>query len=327
MGMILEVVGRNGVVIRRHSFSENKVSVGRAFTCDLILSDTHVDAVHLVVSLDADTQAIRCEDQNTLNGTSLVEASRFKGLHRDKRTVQGLTPIFSGQAIALGRSYLRVYSSTHCVQPAQALSAWESFGHLLGNYAVVLLLSLAVIALATWDGYLNNPQAKKIVEYVIQGLYPILAAILYAFLWAIVGKNAKHDGKLFTHLSVGLVSILAWTLTGMFLPPVVYALGWGGIELELKKLAVLVIVYSSLSVTLIFASSLKRVSRNLFALFIPLLFLIPYLLNVMTRPDFQSRPAYDSSLARPVWSIRAPVSTTQFLDSAQSAYLEPDVEE
>lgn len=327
MGIIVETVGRNGITIRSQTFNADSLSIGRGYDCDTILTDHHVDAVHLNIRLDPDTQQLVCEDHNSLNGSWLVEPSRFEGLHRNKRQVQGAMPIFSGQAFLLGRTYIRVYSSAHWVAPTQPLSAWEDFGHLLGRYWVVVLMAALLVLLEMWEQYLASPQTKKIVEYALGGFYPVLGAIAYGVVWAVVGRNAKHDGKFLTHVNVGLMTLFVVTLVQLFLPSIVYAVGWGGAQGVIQKLIAVVVGYSALSVTLIFATNLKRLPRNLFASVIPLALLIPFVVTLLTRSEFKSYPKYDRSLAGPEWSLRTSVTTEAFLSLAQKTYSNKTVSE
>lgn len=324
MGIVVELVGRNGTVLSSQTFQSNTVKVGRAYDCDLILTDTHVDAEHLSICLDSNTQRLSCEDLSSLNGSWLVDPSKFQGLNKNKRMLRQVKAIFSGQALLLGKTYLRVYSSAHKVESTHPLSVWEDIGHFLGSYWLVAAMASLVVVLNVWNGYLNAPQTKKIFEYILSGLLPIILVICYAFFWAVIGKSIKHDGKFFTHACVGLFALLGLSLIQLFLPPIVYAFGLGGLESYMHKLLVVAVGYGCLSVTLIFASNLKRWPRNICASFIPLIFLIPFALDFLTRSDFQGRPGYDRSLARPVWSLRKAVDSSEFIGFAQNVYQEPN---
>ena len=320
MGIVVEVVGRNGTVIRSQSFNKDTLTVGRSFECDVILNDNHVDAEHLSIFMDPSTQGLSCVDHGSVNGSWTIEPSRFQGLHKNKRRVLRTSAIFSGQALAIGRTFIRVYSSQHWVPRAQPLSAWEDVGHLLGRFWVLAFLILAMFSLEVWDAYLDEPQVKKPAQYLLGGIYAFVGACGYALVWAIVSKANNHDSKYLSYLSTALAAIIFLDVQQLVLPGLLYDFDMGGAQAFIHKILLVLTGYACLLTSLALASNLKPAARQMFSMLIPAIILIPFFLELLTHPDFNDSPPYDKTLASPGWHLRDVVELDEFIDLAENTY-------
>ncbi len=324
MAIVVEVINRNGQVLRTESVDKNLVTVGRAYHCDVILADPHIDAEHLVLEHNGATGAFLCQDKRSLNGTWATPRRRnLVGEH--KKRLSGRAHIFSGQTLLLGRTYIRVYSSHHAVPPAQPLSRWETVDAFLSHWWVCAALALALILLTILDRYLSAPQTGQLLQYALNSSYMLFSAVFYGAFWALVGRNLGLDAKFATQFSIALTALLLVSVFEFTLPFWLYNLNAWHFGQYASQLCFAGAVFAALFVTLVFVSRLRPLTRLCMAALVPLGLMVPVLLSVVTRADFNPLPNYNRALVAPGWQIRPGVSIEEFLDEARK--INPDTPE
>jgi len=322
VAIVVQHINRAGAVIATQKFDQNRIVLGRALDCDVILQDPHIDPRHLEVELDPVTQRLTAADLSTLNGSWRVEQNSQGVPGRKKNRFFSARPFFSGQVFELGRTHVRVCAASHQVAPAIPVSRWETLGHALAHWWIYSLLIALLVVLQVWDAYLSDPESEKLSQYALNALYPILAAVGFAGLWGFIGKNIRHDAKFPTHLSAALAAVLAVSLFEFSAPYWAFQFGlwqWQGIA---NALFSAVIVFILGWVTLNFATHLTRFVRLGVALVVPVVLLIPTLLAILGQPDFQPVPPYDRSMVEPSMQFRAGTDVQEFLDAADELYVE-----
>jgi hypothetical protein len=334
MALVVQLINRAGAVLSTQKFAQDRIVIGRALDCDLILQDPHVEPHHMVVEQDPATQGLYGRDMTTLNGTWRVEQNRLGVPGRRKSRVASGSPFFSGQLFELGRTQLRICSTTHEVAPAIPVSRWETLGHALSHWWIYSTLILLLVALQVWDAYLSDPKDNKLSQYALGALYPILAAVGFAGLWGFVGKNIRHDAKFSTHLSAALAALLAVSAFEFSAPYWAFQFGvwqWQSTVIALfTAAAVYVLGYMALT----FATHLTGFVRAAVASVVPVVVLIPTLLTLLGRPEFQPLPPYDRSMVEPAMQFRAVTDVDEFIQATHQLYgrspekpLDPTLEE
>ncbi len=322
MALVVQQINRAGAAISTHKFDRNKVVIGRAFDCDVILQDPHVESHHMVVEIDPDTQRLSGSDLSTLNGTWRVEQNRHGLPGRKKNRFFSSSPFFSGQIFELGRTHLRICSATHEVAPAIPVSRWEALSHNLAHWWIYSLFIVLLIILQVWDAYLSDPKNNKLSQYALNALYPILAAVGFAGVWGFIGKNIRHDAKFPAHLSAALAAVLAVSAFEFSAPYWAFQFElwrWQGTMVALFTAAtVFVLGY----VTLSFATHLTGFVRGAVASVVPVVLMIPTLMLLLARPDFEPMPPYDRSMVEPAMQFRAATDVEEFLQSTHQLYSE-----
>ena len=324
MALVVQLVNRAGAVISTQVFDRERISIGRALDCDLVLQDPHVEPRHLEISVDGPSGRLASRDLGSLNGSWRIEQNPRGAWSKKKIRVRGSAPFFSGQIFEVGKSHLRICSSDHAVPPALPLSRWEALGHSLAHWWVYGLLALLLIGLQIWDSYLSEPSREKLSQFALNAIYPVLAAVVYAGVWGFIGKNIRHDGKFTSHLAAALAAILAvsafefsapyWAFQG-------HLWRWQGNFVAVFSAA---IVFLLGFLTLSFATHLRGFAKTAVALVAPTVLLIPMLLEILGEPEFSSAPPYNRSLVEPAWQFQESSTAEDFLRDAEKLFSQPD---
>lgn len=321
MALVLQLINRAGVVIATHRFHQDRLVVGRALDCDLVLQDPHVDAHHLEITMDAHTGRLSGRDLGSLNGTWRL-AQNPRGVLNKKTALSHEGPFFSGQVFELGKTHLRICSSLHEVAPPLPLSRWEALGHFMAHWWIYCVLGLLMIGLQVWDSYLSEPSTKKLSQFALGAIYPVLAAVVYAGVWGFIGKNIRQDNKFTSHLTAALAAILVVTAFEFSAP--YWAFHWelGRWETNIVTVFTAAMVFGVGFISLSFATHLRGFGKSAVAMVAPLLLLIPLVLDILGEPEFLPVPPYDRSLVEPAWQLRPSDEVDDFLAAARKLYPE-----
>lgn len=321
MAIVVEIISRSGTVVATHSFEQEQIVIGRGYNCQVILHDPHVDARHIILTRDSVTGALSCQDLQSLNGSWFVKANKKGSVHGRGQKIQGGARFFSGQVLQLGKSYLRISDSRHHLPDAIPISPWEETAHILGHWWLWATLATLLVALQVWNSYLSQPLTGKLSQHFLRACYPLLGALVYAGLFAFLGKNYKHDAKLSSHFSVALAMVLAISAIHFVAPMFAYWLRiveFGGLARELLTMT---LVFLGGYISLALAIPIKRATRVVTAAVAPIAILITLMINLLAQPEFKSYPNYDKNLVQPSWQLRSATDVDQFLTSANNLYL------
>ena len=324
MALVVQQINRAGAAISTHKFDSNKVVIGRAFDCDVILQDPHVEPHHMVVEMDPATQKLSGSDLSTLNGTWRVEQNRYGVPGRKKSRFFNGSPFFSGQIFELGRTHLRICSATHEVAPAIPVSRWEVLGHNLAHWWIYSLFIVLLIILQVWDAYLSDPKDNKLSQYAyaLSALYPILMAVGFAGVCGFIGKNIRHDAKFPAHLSAALAALFAVSLFEFSAPYWAFQFELWRWQTTIVSLFTAATVFVLGYVALSFATHLKGFVRGAVASVVPAMLMIPTGMALLSRPEFQPMPPYDRSMVEPAMQFRAVTDVEEFLQATHQLYSE-----
>jgi hypothetical protein len=212
---LIEVLDRDGQVRQAIAVSHWPLRIGRALDNDVVLSDPHVAAQHLVI--DADESGLVLSVADTVNGV-------YWGHKRLRRGDRAPLPA-SGDAIELsaGRTRLRLRLPGHTLAPELAIAPASS---LKRRAAPILLTMLVLIAGVLFNTYLaNDPDgftraAGSTVLSVIAG------AALWCAAWATLSKIFTRQAHFSWHLRVFLFGALALMVLGIVPPLLAFAFSW-----------------------------------------------------------------------------------------------------
>lgn len=324
MGIVVETISRSGAIVSTEVFSQDAVVIGRGFDCQVVLHDPHVDAQHITIRCDPQTGALRCADQRTLNGTWAVKLDKKGHVHGRLRRIEGQMPFYSGQAFQLGKSYIRVYHSAHHLPPTLPISPWEETAHKLGHAWLWTTLALVLIGMQVWDSFLNLPLLENLTQYVLRGFYVLLGALVYAGVFAFLGKNFKHDPKLSSHFTVAVGALLAVNCVNYFAPYFAYWFRIVDLSGVVSELLVTGIIFVAGYISLALATPLKRSARSMAAAVAPLAVILTLLIGWLAKPDYHPYPNYDKNLVQPDWQFIAAEDSHAFLSRVEDIYEDAD---
>jgi hypothetical protein len=225
----VEVPGRHGHPGQRVRVPALPATIGRAWSCDVVLEDRHVDPVHARLVQDEQGTCI-LEDAGSLNGL-VTAAGRVPRL-----AVAG--PV----SVQLGQTTVRLVPAASPVAPAVPLPPPARGVRALVSTprraAVIVLLGLFVSAAGFWAGDPDADSPRTVVAGVL-GLAAVLAA--WAGVWALVGRSAVQHARFLAHFAAAWLALLV-------IEVVAVAGDWTGFVLNVGGLAAVVDVTTGLIV-------------------------------------------------------------------------------
>jgi hypothetical protein len=197
---LIELLARNGDVLRRLRAPRLPIRIGRGYDNDVILDDDYAAAAHAVVELDPDGRLL-LRDLGTKNGI-VGHGRRQQAIVLDGDTV-----------VRIGHTALRVRPADHPVPPElldRTFHGWE--GVLPGATGCALA---GAVALAL--GWLSDTQYFEFVRYFAALAYGVIAALLWGGIWAFTNRLFGRHARLGRHLFVfgcGALALAAYVLVG-----------------------------------------------------------------------------------------------------------------
>ena len=225
--LIIEVLDARGHQVRaRVRLDRYPLTVGRAYSSDVILDDPYADARHLRIVWDAQLGAPVAEDLGSVNGVS--EAGRAE---RVSRVV--LRP---GTELRVGRTVLRFCDPDQPVPPAlpdrqlaaaavpapAAAAAGRpdarpALGQLsLGTRAGAAAACVGALALFALESYLENTERTNLAKVLSGTLFMLVPFAAWAGAWALGGRMVVHRFNYLPHLATALLVGVAFTLATEF---------------------------------------------------------------------------------------------------------------
>jgi len=191
MEVIVEQLGTTNNILDRQKFDAESVSLGRAFSNDVILSDEHVDARHAKLSFDGERR-LWLEDLGSVNG---IRRPRHKA-HVAR------TRVTSGEVFLIGRSRVRIYLGTHPVPPAVKIRLSEVFLLWLGKPQVTVMLALVFVAakvLGTWLSTIGEFRWSQVIDRNLGEVMTFLALAVGVYFLSVL---FRRGGNFLAHLSL-----------------------------------------------------------------------------------------------------------------------------
>ena len=197
MEIVFEIVSRTGRTLERHHARSTRLSIGRAFDNDLILSDETVSPHHAALETTPEGVVV-VKDLDSLNGVRT---------ERHERIIDP-TPLRSGDEYSFGRARVRIYSTAHTVAETVRVGGLDWLVNNLGNGPILrLIVSLAAIV-AVVEQWLNTYSVIHWQQMGIGVVGVMTVGVVVAMFWAIVGRVVKHEGRFKTQLALVLLYLL-----------------------------------------------------------------------------------------------------------------------
>lgn len=163
------------------SFDYFPVRIGRGYMNDIILSDPHVCAEHLVINRNH--QGWQVQDLDTRNGV----------IFQNRKNHEPCIPVNSGDELMIGRTRLRFLSPRHPVEATRLLRSRGSLYDALISMAMVWgLMCLLVLGYVT-DTYLSS-SVEVHLERLLADSLPLLAGVLiWAGIWTLLAYIVRRQ--------------------------------------------------------------------------------------------------------------------------------------
>ena len=198
----IEIIDGRGNVIARTAVESLPVTVGRAYTNQVIVSDPYVCPMHLSLAPD-DQGHLMARDLNSVNGLrDGVSGERVAHLE-----------VHSGTVLRIGHTLLRYCSVDHPL-PATAVDRSEKLSRLGSPYAaaVVGAIALAVLCL---EYFLASIERVTVLDVVGEPLAIVATMLAWAGLWALVSRlmlGRLHFAPHATIVFTAFLILSVWTL-------------------------------------------------------------------------------------------------------------------
>ena len=219
----LEVLDRRGRLLARHRVDQWPVTVGRAYTSDVIVEDPYVCPAHVRLSRNGDA-GIVVEDLGSVNGTRAEPGGG--------RIMREVVP--PDTRLRIGNTVLRVRDAETRVPPAMVHSAagggTERFARTPFALACCLFLVPVLLAATFVQGY----ERPEVLGVAGTGIFLMLLVAAWAGAWALVTRIVTHEWRFLAHVAVACVYLGIQLVADAVHVYVAFLLGdtWPGTVLE-----------------------------------------------------------------------------------------------
>jgi len=247
MGTLVAQVGiKHGRVAELTRSAQGKLSIGRGFDNDIVLTDLHV-APKQVRFYQGDTQwyleVLDTTNPILLNGKSINLAS---------------TPINSGDTITIGRTNISLFSENHPVEQTKKLVLSSWLYRSSNSYILPFIFLLFVCSVDSLTSFFQESTDLKWKEYALNILLLGFCIIIWSGLWSLAGKLFRHQ----QHFNSQLISTSIACLTLSVLMPVTPYLEYLTNSLFIREIADYIVIFFSLAIlfrlNLFFSTNIKN---------------------------------------------------------------------
>jgi len=302
MEVIIEVVSRGGHIIERHRASGSRISIGRGFDNELIISDETVSPRHAVLVTDEGGNLVLA-DAGSLNGTrsdNHGKADRFR--------------VVSGETYTLGRARIRVYQPGDPVAETVRVGELDGLINRLSSYGALLVLVAAVAVLTVVELWLNSYSGIQ-WDHIGIGLFGVFsAAAMIAIFLAIVGRVIKHEGRVQTQLAL----VLSYLLVQSAIVYVYELILFNTLNIWVSAVAGLAASYCLLAFVLWLclhvATNLGSMQRWKFSFVVTTVLLcISVFPEIFSHNEFSDTPSYVKEVKPPVLRLAGNINSADFV--------------
>lgn len=197
--IVLEVLERSGRVRERIRLNNFPVTIGRAYDNDIILDDEYVSPRHLVIERD-EQGALRAVDLNSENGLyQLPSLARVDAL-----------PIATDNRLLVGSTHIQIRRTDFSVAPtALANRRRKSAQNLLASDWLFVPILLAAACVLLMEKCFTTFQKIKYQEMIQETISPVLGLMIWAGIWAFIGRILGHRAAFFAHANIVLLALLS----------------------------------------------------------------------------------------------------------------------
>ena len=220
---VVDILDRDGQVRQTVAVHAWPLRVGRAFDNDLVLSDPHVAAHHLIVDRDPNVEgAYELRVGDTRNGV-FCASKRLRSGERCTLALNSNVDVSEWTDLTLGRTWLRLRLPGHALQPELPLAAAIPLTRRLGP----TLIAVLVLLFAQLFGTYLDVDPDSLVRAVGSMLMTSLAgAVVWCGAWALLSKTFTRQARFGWHLRVFVFASIALLLVSGAPAVLAFAFSW-----------------------------------------------------------------------------------------------------
>ncbi len=310
--IIIEEVTRSHKLLHRHRLNQNKVSIGRSYQNDIILTDPHICPHHLSLHFSQGTWYL--SDHDTVNGTLLESA---KGKHQNHLPQE----ISDGDVIILGKSQLRILFRDHQVSETIEFSPFESIIDII-RHPIAVFISIALFLLITGNiSYLNQLTETNVSQLVVSAFSLSLLFALWPAGVALVSHLTKHDPRILAQFGISFTFFILMWLSDKLEKVIAFNSASNsilGLAFSLLPIALAFCLFWLNSYIGFHVSARRRVivAMSITAL----LFGGSYLLQYSKQPEFNPHPQYNATIMAPDFLIAPSNNVETFVQQSNRLF-------
>lgn len=179
--LIIQTGVKHGRVAELTRSRGGKLSVGRGFDNDLVLTDAYVAPRQIEFQRDGTHWRM-----TVLDHTNPVFLN-------DRKLEEQAPRISEGDTVTVGRTRLTVHSSEHPVESTRKLLLANWLGRDSGNPVTPVLFLVAAALLDLGLTWAESATDLKWGDLIYGQLWAVVIVLLWAGIWALVGRVARHQ--------------------------------------------------------------------------------------------------------------------------------------
>ena len=299
---IFDTPGRSPVI---RKLDRDRITIGRAYDNDLILSDTSISPHHALIETDENGNFVM-NDLNSLNGIYLDHAGKVK----DSVVLK------SGSEYSFGKTPVRIFTSDHPVVDAVEIGESRKLAGVLGNPLVLIGAVLVVSFLHAIEQWLTMVTEFKWRDIVNIELVVLGSAMLMGIFWAVIGRIFRHEANFRKQVTVILVFIsFQFLLSRLFELLLFNTLNYT-FSLIIMLLIEFVLIATLLWFNLLVATNQSPIQRSRTAIAVSIVLIVLSLYTELgSGPEFSDSPEYVKLLDPPQFMVAGSVTENEFLSS------------
>lgn len=306
--LVVQVGARHGRVAEVTRSVGDRLTIGRGFDNDLILTDLHVAPHQLTFVRHNGQWQLHVQDQ-----TNPV-------LLNNQRIDENSATLRSGDVITVGRTRLTVFAADQPVEPTRklVLSNWLS----LESVGVGLPLAI-LIGAGLLDMVVNFYYQSTDLKWLEQASSVLLSAVIclaWAGAWAIAGKIIRHQHHFGLQLIVASLMSLLMTFLGMAGNVLAFQLNSAAGSEAVDWLTFGVALFLLLKLNFLIATNVRNTSFVAALHTILLLGIFFGLTYSWEEEDFQSQPEHSDVLLPPPLRLAPAESLDAYLSQVRATF-------
>lgn len=313
MAIIIELLSRNDSPLKHYTFDKESISIGRAYDNDLRIDDPYVSENHFVVSHDDDSDNIKFEDNQSLNGVKLNNTLSTTGFVKD------------GDVITIGRTRLRIFKESRTVPAALPLSELEERISWLNQLPVAIALTVAFVVMLISGEYLTSVNEFKLAKVLPSVLGIVAVFSVWPLVLGLLSKLAKKDSRLTSQFSLLWIFLLVSQSISLLSFISVFNFSNATLDFVINTVLLTTTFFIFVWFGLFIAFHQSKTRRNWVALTATAIVLVPTLgFKLIDTGDFSARPSYESTMLPPMYKFVSSQPSDDFIQQADSLFKQVD---
>ncbi len=198
--IFVEILNRRNRIKSRIRLNNFPVTIGRAYTNNIIIDDRFIDPEHVRLSFDEGGNLV-AEDLGSKNGLH-----QLKPLKRVKSVI-----ILPGTQIRVGHTVLRFRSPDYNVGPAEVkLYEQTAFQRFLKSKSAGLAVFLFSLVVLMASDFLGSYDRFTFAKFLSNFLPVLLIFAMWAGCWSFANRVVSHEFHFISHLAVLSTAVIGF---------------------------------------------------------------------------------------------------------------------